>query len=138
WGSGKDWRVWAGPEVSDLVERNAGVQADLLAAVDAVPAAGGPGTVLTPAGGGAARDPLRDLLADQALHALSSDWAFMVSKDSAAGYARDRAALHAGRVRELSGLLRDGRRRAAARRTERWTDARPPTFGHLDARDLLR
>ena len=137
WGSGKDWRVWAGPAVSDLVERNAEVQRDLLAAVDAVPTASGPDTVATAHGGGALRDPLRDLLADQALHALSSDWAFMVSKDSAAGYARDRAALHAGRVRELSDLLRGDRRRAASRRVEHWSDAGAPTFGHLDARDLL-
>ena len=122
WGSGKDWRVWAGPQVADLVARNAEVQSDLLAAPL-------PGPV---------RDPLADLLADQALHALSSDWAFMVSKDSAAGYARSRADLHAGRVAELSGLLRAGRRRAAQRRVAAWADAPLPTFGHVDARDLGR
>ena len=64
--------------------------------------------------------PLADLLADQALHALSSDWAFMVSKDSAAGYARSRADLHAGRVAELSGLLRAGRRRAGCGLAGAW------------------
>ena len=122
WGSGKDWRVWAGPQVADLVARNAEVQSDLLAAP--LP--------------GPLRDPLADLLADQALHALSSDWAFMVSKDSAAGYARSRADLHAGRVAELSGLLRAGRRRAAQRRVAAWSDAPLPTFGHVDARDLGR
>ncbi|MEJ8278370.1 1,4-alpha-glucan branching protein domain-containing protein [Pseudonocardia spirodelae] len=124
WGSGKDWRVWAGPQVTDLVATNARVQDDLLAAT-----AGLRRDV---------RDPLADLLADQALHALSSDWAFMVSKDSAAGYARSRAALHAGRVAELSGLLRAGRRRAAQRRVAAWTDAARPAFGHVDARDLGR
>jgi 1,4-alpha-glucan branching enzyme len=122
WGSGKDWRVWAGPQVADLVARNAAVQSDLLAAP--LP--------------GPLRDPLADLLADQALHALSSDWAFMVSKDSAAGYARSRADLHAGRVAELSGLLRAGRRRAAQRRVAAWADTPLPTFGHVDARDLGR
>ena len=130
WGSGKDWRVWAGPQVTEFVSRGDDVQRDLLSCVDTVGAGTGP--LLTPD----VRDPLADLLADQALHALSSDWAFMVSKDSAADYARSRAELHAGRVAELSGLLRDGRRRAARRRAERWSDAPVPTFGHLDARAL--
>lgn len=130
WGSGKDWRVWAGPQVADFVSRNDDVQRDLLSAVDAVPAGAGPS--LRPD----VRDPLADLLADQALHALSSDWAFMVSKDSAADYARSRAAVHADRVAELSGLLRAGRRRAARRRVAHWTDAPAPAFGHLDARAL--
>jgi 1,4-alpha-glucan branching enzyme len=130
WGSGKDWRVWAGPQVADIVARNDDVQRDLLAGVDTVLPGDGP--LLRPD----ARDPLADLLVDQALHALSSDWAFMVSKDSAADYARSRSATHAGRVAELSGLLRAGRRRAAGRRAAHWADAPAPVFGHVDARDL--
>ncbi|MCW0215171.1 MAG: glycoside hydrolase family 57 protein [Pseudonocardia sp.] len=117
WGSGKDWRVWAGAQVSDVVALNARVQEQLLAATT-------PGT---------ARDPLQDRLADQALLALSSDWAFMVSKDSAAGYARERAARHAGRVAELSALLLDGKRTDAAALVDTWEQ---PVFGHLDARTL--
>ena len=121
WGSGKDWRVWAGPQVADLVTLGERVQTALLG-VGAAP-------------GSPARDPLRDALAQQALLALASDWAFMVSKDSAAGYARDRAGTHAARVEELAGLLGAGRRAAASRRAATW----PPTpFGHLDARCLLR
>lgn len=115
WGSGKDWRVWAG--VEDLVALNERVQKALLS----VPA------------GGPARDPLRDALAQEALLALSSDWAFMVTKDSAAGYARDRAHAHAARVDELAALLHAGRRGAAERRVREWP-AHP--FGHVDARDL--
>ncbi|NMH91835.1 DUF1957 domain-containing protein [Pseudonocardia bannensis] len=122
WGSGKDWRVWAGAQVSDLVELNAGVQRALLAAVDHTTRA-------------AVRDPLLDAVAGQALLALSSDWAFMVSKDSAADYARARAQQHAARVTELSGLLTAGRRTAAARRVARWGDG-DAVFGHLDARGL--
>lgn len=114
WGSGKDWRVWAG--VQDLVELNAAVQKTLLS--------------VPPAGPG--RDPLRDALAQEALLALSSDWAFMVTKDSAAGYARDRAHAHAARVDELAALLHDGRREAAAHLVDGWP-AHP--FGHVDARD---
>jgi 1,4-alpha-glucan branching enzyme len=40
------------------------------------------------------RDPRQVDLATQALLALSSDWAFMVSKDSAADYARERHVGH--------------------------------------------
>jgi 1,4-alpha-glucan branching enzyme len=120
WGSGKDWRVWAGPQVADLVAQQERVQKALLGATDP----------------GLARDPIRDALATEALLALSSDWAFMVSKDSAAGYARERASGHAARVEELAFLLGTGRRRAVERRVESWggDDA---VFGHLDARDLL-
>jgi 1,4-alpha-glucan branching enzyme len=120
WGSGKDWRVWAGPQVADLVAQQERVQKALLGAVTR----------------GHTRDAVRDALATEALLALSSDWAFMVSKDSAAGYARERAARHAGRAEELAGLLAAGRRRAAERRIASWggDDA---VFGHLDARGLL-
>jgi 1,4-alpha-glucan branching enzyme len=65
------------------------------------------------------------------LLALSSDWAFMVSKDSAAEYARDRAYGHAGRVEELAGLLAAEGRAAACRRAASWP---PLPFGHVDAR----
>ena len=34
--------------------------------------------------------------------ALASDWAFMVSRDSAAGYARDRHAAHTARFHALA------------------------------------
>ncbi|ANY05672.1 1,4-alpha-glucan branching protein domain-containing protein [Pseudonocardia sp. HH130630-07] len=130
WGSGKDWRVWTGPQVADFVSRGDDVQRALLSAVDTVLPGSGPLLRRD------VRDPLADLLVDQALHALSSDWAFMVSKDSAADYAHARSATHAGRVGELSGLLRAGRRRAAERRSAHWDDARSPLFGHVDARDL--
>jgi 1,4-alpha-glucan branching enzyme len=121
WGSGKDWRVWAGGQVADLVALNERVQKALL---DATGSATGP-----------ARDPVRDALAQEALLALSSDWAFMVSKDSAAGYARDRAHAHAGRVEELAGLLAAGREGVAARRISAW-GAAADVFGHVDARML--
>ena len=55
----------------------------------------------------------RDLVADQILRetllTVSSDWPFMVSKDSAAEYARYRAHLHAWRdaERELDSAVAD-------------------------------
>jgi 1,4-alpha-glucan branching enzyme len=119
WGSGKDWRVWDGPAVQDLVLVAKGVQDRLLSTLDAHR--------------GPVRDPVLDQLAREALLALSSDWAFMVSHDTAAGYARDRAATHAGRVHELADRLDAGDRAGAAALAERLRALDGP-FGHLDAR----
>ncbi|WP_026426143.1 1,4-alpha-glucan branching protein domain-containing protein [Actinokineospora inagensis] len=121
WGSGKDWRVWDGAQVADLVEANAALQRDLLDLVDTL--------------GGPARDATLDQAAREALLALSSDWAFMVTKDSAADYARRRAKVHFERYAELSSLLRAGApTRAAARAADlRRSDG---VFGGLDARAL--
>ena len=121
WGSGKDWRVWTGPAVQDLVVAAKGVQHRLLSTVDAHR--------------GPARDPVLDQLAREAFLALSSDWAFMVTHDSAAGYARDRAAAHAGRVHALADLLDAGDRAGAAALADRLRAVDGP-FGHLDARLL--
>jgi 1,4-alpha-glucan branching enzyme len=79
WGSGKDFRVWAGEAVADMVDDNHDLQRRWLKLAD--------GT----------RDPRQIALATQALLALQSDWAFMVSKDSAAQYARERHAGHHAR-----------------------------------------
>ncbi|HEY8373296.1 MAG TPA: glycoside hydrolase family 57 protein [Pseudonocardiaceae bacterium] len=124
WGSGKDWRVWDGEQVADLVTSNAELQRRLLAVVDA-----------RLGRTGAARDVVLDQLVREALLALSSDWAFMVTKDSAAEYARQRAATHTARFHELAAALEaDDIRRAAALATElRGVDG---VFGHLDARTL--
>jgi 1,4-alpha-glucan branching enzyme len=113
WGSGKDWRVWDGAQVSELVDAGTDVQRELLSTVDAMV--------------GEHRDPLADRLATEALLALSSDWAFMVTKDSAADYARRRAAGHRAMVGELAAALRGGGRAAAG-----------GPFGHVDARDLRK
>jgi 1,4-alpha-glucan branching enzyme len=75
------------------------------------------------------RDPVADQLVREALLALSSDWAFMVTKNSAADYARRRATEHDARFAALADALRTGNRVA-------------PTydgpFGHLDARGLAK
>jgi 1,4-alpha-glucan branching enzyme len=119
WGSGKDWRVWEGPAVQDLVLVAKGVQDRLLSTLDAHR--------------GPVRDPVLDQLAREALLALSSDWAFMISHDTAAGYARDRAATHAARLHELADLLDAGDRAGAAALADRLRAVDGP-FGHLDAR----
>ncbi len=124
WGSGKDWRVWDGLAVRDLVADNEDVARRLLAAIDGAPPSAG-------------RDATLDTLATQAALALSSDWAFMVTKDSAAHYARRRAAQHRDRVRELTDLLPAGRHDLAASRAAEFA-AQDDVFGRLDARALRR
>ena len=58
----------------------------------------------------------------------------MVTKDSAADYARRRAATHHDRFTELADLLRDDAPDLRARADR--LRAQDGPFGHLDARDL--
>ena len=122
WGSGKDWRVWDGESVGELVDDARALERLALTTVDATSRA--------------ARSPAHDQLVRELLLALSSDWAFMVSKDSAAQYARERAAGHAAAVRTLAEAIGSdaaaGSSRALAERL-RCIDG---PFGHLDARAL--
>ncbi|WP_371830174.1 1,4-alpha-glucan branching protein domain-containing protein [Rhodococcoides kroppenstedtii] len=124
WGSGKDWRVWAGDPVQDLVRLNAEVTATALDAVDTR----GPAEA-------AGRDRTADQILREALLTVSSDWAFMVSKDSAAQYARDRAHEHAHAVREIAAARTSGHHAAAARLAAGWSVA-DGLFPDLDARRL--
>ena len=118
WGSGKDWRVWDGEQVADMVEANAALQRRLLALPvnDAV------------------RDPVADQAVTEALLALSSDWAFMVTKDSAADYARRRAREHTERFDRLAEALRAGH----PRRTTRRALPPPPCPSGIWTRELFR
>lgn len=123
WGSGKDWRVWDGEQVADMVRDNTALQTrmlDLVAGMDTT-----------------TRDPVRDQAVSEAMLALSSDWAFMVTKDSAADYARRRAKVHTDRFDTLAGLLRDGAHERARETAASFRRDDGP-FGHVDARDLLR
>ncbi|MCV7434636.1 1,4-alpha-glucan branching protein domain-containing protein [Mycolicibacterium bacteremicum] len=127
WGSGKDWQVWNGPKVADLVQLNTEVVDTALAAVDKA--------MMHPDAGG--RDVVADQILRETLLTVSSDWPFMVSKDSAAEYARYRAHLHAHATREISAALASGRRPQAQRLAEDWNRA-DGLFGALDARRLPR
>jgi 1,4-alpha-glucan branching enzyme len=127
WGSGKDWQVWSGPAVADLVALNSEVVDTALATVDKALAQTAAPT----------RDPVADQILREALLTVSSDWPFMVSKDTAADYARYRAHLHAHATREISDALAAGRRDAAERLAAGW-NAADGLFGALDARRLPR
>jgi 1,4-alpha-glucan branching enzyme len=117
WGSGKDWRVWDGEQVADMVADNAKLQRTLL-------------ETLRPSD---VRDPVADQMLREALLALSSDWAFMVTKDSAADYARHRASTHADRFSHLADLIRLGAREKAVD-VAADLRVRDGLFGTLDAR----
>ncbi len=78
---------------------------------------------------------MADQILRETLLTVSSDWPFMVSKDSAADYARYRAHLHAHATREIAGALAAGRRQHAQRLAEGWNRA-DGLFGALDARRL--
>lgn len=129
WGSGKDWQVWAGDQVADLVRLNAEVVDTALTTVDKAleqhASVGAP----TP------RDTVADQILRETLLTVSSDWPFMVSKDTAADYARYRAHLHSHAAREIAGTLASGRRDQAERLAEGWNRA-DGLFGALDARRL--
>jgi 1,4-alpha-glucan branching enzyme len=125
WGSGKDSRVWAGEQVADVVAESRSVQHDLLDLVD---------KLVMPRSG---RSPALDQLAREALLVMASDWAFMVSKDSAADYARGRHRTHVARFESLARLLRSGQAEAALTEATRLRAVDGP-FGHLDARLLAR
>lgn len=120
WGSGKGWRVWAGEQVADLVALNADVTRIALATVDRISKEPG-------------RQPVADQLLREALLTLSSDWAFMVSKDTAADYARTRAQTHAHAVYEIAHAVESGG--PAVELAARWRLADGP-FPALDARTL--
>ncbi|HSK55670.1 MAG TPA: 1,4-alpha-glucan branching protein domain-containing protein [Jiangellales bacterium] len=97
WGAGKDLAVWEGDAVSDLVAAGRDVQRRLLALVD-------------DAGEMRARRPDLDAAATQALLALASDWAFMVSHDSTPDYARRRASGHLRAFADIERALRSSPR----------------------------
>ena len=129
WGSGKDWQVWAGDKVADLVQLNSEVVDTALSTVDkALAQTSLPGSP-TP------RHTVADQILRETLLTVSSDWPFMVSKDSAADYARYRAHLHAHATREIAAAQAAGRLEQAARLAEGWNRA-DGLFGALDARRL--
>lgn len=123
WGSGKDWRVWNGPQVQHLVDLNAEVVETALDTVDKLLDAG------------SARDRVADQIIRETLLTVSSDWPFMVSKDTAAEYAVRRAHTHAHATREISDAALRGRTEQATRLAANWNLA-DGLFPDLDARRL--
>lgn len=90
WGSGKDFRVWEEGEAGQLRERGIAAQYAVLQYLRELPA-----------GWRTTRHPTADAVLTELLLGLSSDWAFMITKDSAADYARGRATHHFDRLSQL-------------------------------------
>lgn len=124
WGSGKDWRVWNGPQVQHLVQLNTEVTETAVSAVEKVLATGG-----------RTRSRVADQILRETLLTVASDWPFMVSKDTAAQYAVDRAHKHAHATREICDAALSGRDEQAARLAANWSRA-DNLFAGLDARRL--
>ena len=118
-------QVWSGEKVADLVQLNTEVVDTALSTVDKAfeqnASVGAP----------VARDIVADQILRETLLTVSSDWPFMVSKDSAADYARYRAHLHAHATREIAGALASGRREQAERLAAGWNRA-DGLFGALE------
>ncbi|GAA4677059.1 1,4-alpha-glucan branching protein domain-containing protein [Gordonia humi] len=123
WGSGKDWRVWEGPQVQHLVQLNSEVTATSSDSLDKRRVPFGP------------RDEVADQILRETLMTVQSDWPFMVSKDTAAGYAQDRAYKHAHATREICAASDSGNDAQALRLARGWRRA-DNLFGALDARRL--
>ena len=117
WGSGKDFSVWQ----TDLLDESLDVQRRLLKTVDDHPRR--------------ARDEALDQLAREAFLVMSSDWAFCVTKDSAADYARRRHATHRDRFHELAHAIESRHDDRALALAARFRETDGP-FGHLDARSF--
>jgi 1,4-alpha-glucan branching enzyme len=118
WGAGKDWRVWDNDQLGELNDEIAHMQKRLFSLLDARSDRAG-------------RDSAADQLVREAFLLSSSDWAFMVSRDSAAGYARQRARSHADRFAALADAMESGGDADLLAGRLRAIDG---PFGHLDAR----
>ena len=122
WGAGKKYHTWAGEQVADIVADNDHLQQVV-------------GKVLTGHRPRLARSPVLDQLARSMLLALASDWAFMITKDSAAEYARRRHFFHHSDAHRLADTIeRFGANSVPAFREASEQQAINGPFGHLDAR----
>ena len=123
WGAGKDWHIWDGEAVHSMVADNTTAQDRVLRLLKSLPRE--------------QRSPVADQLLRNLVLALQSDWAFMISHESAAGYAADRHRAHHAHVSQLAELVErtgwDSAAAIAAAADHRQSDG---PFGHIDARAI--
>ena len=123
WGAGKDYSVWDGPAVRQIAHENEWLQRRWLDVVARERAAGRLRT----------RRPDLDQLLQTLWHALSSDWAFLVTRGQSVDYARRRAEEHRRDFHALAQLIEDGRREQALAEARRQA-LQDNAFPALDAR----
>lgn len=121
WGLHKDWHIWTDPV--QMADRQQSLAKEALATLAATHPR-------------SSRSLAHDQLMREVLLALSSDWAFMVSHDSAADYAQHRFAGHADRAQGLITALMRGDGSIAERRAAAAFAVDHP-FGGLDSRRFL-
>jgi 1,4-alpha-glucan branching enzyme len=125
WGAGKDFSVWDGPAVRQIAHENEWLQRRWF---DLVRRERGAGRLTT-------RRPDLDQLLRTLFNALSSDWAFLVTRGQSVDYAWQRADRHRRDFHLLAQLIDDGRWDEARREAERQA-VHDLTFAALDARVL--
>ncbi|GAA4724139.1 glycoside hydrolase family 57 protein [Pedococcus ginsenosidimutans] len=99
WGAGKDFSVWDGPLVAEVAHENEWLQRRWL---DVVRGERAEGRLR-------ARRPDLDQLLLTLWNALSSDWAFLVSRGQSVDYAARRAQEHRRDFHRLAALVEQGR-----------------------------
>ncbi|SDP22461.1 1,4-alpha-glucan branching enzyme [Pedococcus dokdonensis] len=123
WGAGKDYSVWDGPAVRQIAHENEWLQRRWLDVLARERAAGRLSN----------RRPDLDQLLQTLWHALSSDWAFLVTRGQSVDYARRRAEEHRRDFHLLAQLVEDGRREQAVEEARR-QGLQDNAFPALDAR----
>jgi 1,4-alpha-glucan branching enzyme len=123
WGAGKDFSVWDGPAVRQLAYENEWMQRRWLDLLSRERSAGRLGT----------RRPDLDQLLVSLFHALSSDWAFLVTRGQSVDYAHRRAEQHRREFHGLAQLVEDGRFEQSRAQASRLA-LRDGAFPSLDAR----
>jgi 1,4-alpha-glucan branching enzyme len=123
WGAGKDYSVWDGPAVRQIAHENEWLQRRWLDVLGRERAAGRLHN----------RRPDLDQLLQTLWHALSSDWAFLVTRGQSVDYARRRADEHRRDFHVLAQLIEDGRRSQAIDEARR-QGLHDNAFPALDAR----
>jgi 1,4-alpha-glucan branching enzyme len=131
WGAGKDWQVWDNDAVGELNDELVSIQKRLFAVLDELWLRDGSSRLDGVRGG---RDPAADQLVREAMLASSSDWAFMITRDTAAGYAWQRARSHAERFFALADALQAGGPPGTATALAAELRRLDGPFGQLDAR----
>lgn len=126
WGAGKDFSVWSGPQVRQIAHENEWLQRRWLDLSAREAAAGRVGT----------RRRDLDQLLTTLFHALSSDWAFLVTRQQSVDYARTRAEGHRRDFHVLAQLVEDGRYHDSLAEAARQGEA-DAAFPGLDARVLI-